>query len=88
MENPPHFHSGELSMFRTLATLAVAMGLSVSGVAQDAMLKVKEGDAFPDFTEPATQANLVKKGATTISKADLKGKYVVIAFYPKALTGG
>ena len=33
-------------------------------------------------------AELVKKDAKELSIKDLKGKYVVIAFYPKALTGG
>jgi thioredoxin-dependent peroxiredoxin len=50
--------------------------------------KPKVGDQFPDIKLKATQADLVKKGATELSIKDLKGKYVVIAFYPKALTGG
>jgi transaldolase len=36
----------------------------------------------------AMYLDLVKKGATELSIKDLKGKYVVVAFYPKALTGG
>lgn len=62
--------------------------LAPAAHADDSTLKVKEGDPFPDFTLTATQAELVKKDAKQISLADLKGKYVVIAFYPKALTGG
>jgi thioredoxin-dependent peroxiredoxin len=50
--------------------------------------KPKVGDPFPDIKLKATQAELVKKGATELSIKDLKGKYVVVAFYPKALTGG
>jgi hypothetical protein len=50
--------------------------------------KPKVGDPFPDIKLEATQANLVKPGAKELSIKDLKGKYVVIAFYPKALTGG
>lgn len=50
--------------------------------------KPKVGDPFPDVKLKATQADLVKKGATELSIKDLKGKYVVVAFYPKALTGG
>jgi thioredoxin-dependent peroxiredoxin len=48
----------------------------------------KVGDKFPDITLKATQADLVKKDAKELSIKDLKGKYVVVAFYPKALTGG
>ena len=50
--------------------------------------KPKVGDAFPDIKLTATQAGLVKKDAKELSIKDMKGKYVVIAFYPKALTGG
>lgn len=50
--------------------------------------KPKVGDPFPDIKLEATQADLVKPGAKELSIKDLKGKYVVIAFYPKALTGG
>lgn len=50
--------------------------------------KPKVGDPFPDITLKATQAELVKKNAKTLSIKDLKGKMVVVAFYPKALTGG
>ena len=50
--------------------------------------KPKVGDPFPDIKLKATQAELVKPGAKDLSIKDLKGKYVVIAFYPKALTGG
>ena len=50
--------------------------------------KPKVGDPFPDIKLKATQADLVKKDAKELSIKDFKGKYVVIAFYPKALTGG
>jgi thioredoxin-dependent peroxiredoxin len=57
-----------------------------AGAADD--LKPKVGDAFPTDTVKATQADLVKKDAKELSIKDLKGKFVVVAFYPKALTGG
>ena len=50
--------------------------------------KPKAGDPFPDIPLPAVQAGLVKKDAKELSIKDLKGKIVVVAFYPKALTGG
>ncbi len=67
--------------------LAISMGLTGAAGADDPK-KPGVGDKFPDIAVPATQAELVKKDAKELSIKDLKGKYVVIAFYPKALTGG
>jgi hypothetical protein len=52
---------------------------------------VKEGKAAPDVELPATSIDTVlpdKKDAKTLSLKELKGKNVVLYFYPKALTGG
>jgi peroxiredoxin Q/BCP len=71
------------------AIVAVACLLAVSlASAEDTKLNVKEGDKFPDVPLTAAQIDKVKKDAKTISIADLKGKTVIIFFYPKALTGG
>ncbi len=71
------------------AIAAVACVLAVSmASADDTKLNVKEGDKFPDVPLTAAQIDKVKKDAKTISIADLKGKTVIIFFYPKALTGG
>jgi len=67
------------------AGLAV-LCLSLSASAQES--KVKVGDPFPDVPLAAAQIDTVKKGAKTLSIADLKGKTVVVFFYPKALTSG
>ncbi len=67
--------------------LAVSVVLA-GGARADDPKKPGVGDQFPDIAVPATQAGLVKKDAKELSIKDLKGKYVVIAFYPKALTGG
>jgi peroxiredoxin Q/BCP len=51
----------------------------------------KEGDKAPGFDVPATSVSTVlkdKKDAKNLSLADLKGKTVVLFFYPKALTKG
>jgi len=64
---------------------ALSVALSGTTFAAD---KPGVGDAFPDIAVPATQIELVKKDGKELSIKDLKGKYVVIAFYPKALTGG
>ena len=68
---------------------ALAFGLAAGrAAADDSKIKVKVGDAFPDIAVAATQIDKLKKDAKTVSVKDLKGKIVVIAFYPKALTGG
>jgi peroxiredoxin Q/BCP len=66
------------------ATFACALTVT----ADDTMLKVKEGDKFPNVPLAAAQINKVKPDAKTISIADFKGKTVVIFFYPAALTKG
>ncbi|HJZ54771.1 MAG TPA: hypothetical protein VKE74_07415 [Gemmataceae bacterium] len=68
--------------------LVVGLVLTAPARSDDTKLKVKVGDPFPDIPLPATQAELVKKGGKELSIKDLKGKIVVVAFYPKALTGG
>lgn len=50
--------------------------------------KIGEGDAFPVVALPAAQIEKAKKDAKTVSIADLKGKVVVVFFYPKANTPG
>lgn len=46
-----------------------------------AMAELKEGDAAPDF-------ELKGSDGETYKLSDLKGKAVVVAWYPKAFTGG
>ncbi|HET6573452.1 MAG TPA: hypothetical protein VFG68_07610 [Fimbriiglobus sp.] len=82
--------------FRTarwaVGAAAVLAGLVLAGgaTADDSKLKVQVGDPFPAIAVPAAQAGKVpgKKPGDPVSVADLKGKVVVVAFYPKALTGG
>jgi peroxiredoxin Q/BCP len=73
-------------------TAVVAVALILAGsiaIADDTMLKVKEGDKFPVVPLEAAQIDKLKlKDAKTVSIADLKGKVVVVFFYPKALTKG
>jgi len=68
--------------------LGVSAWLTGPARAADDSKPPKVGDPFPDITLKAVQADLVKKDAKELSIKDLKGKMVVIAFYPKALTGG
>lgn len=44
-------------------------------------LKVKAGDKAPDFSLPGTDGK-------TYSLSGLKGHWVVLAWFPKAFTGG
>jgi peroxiredoxin Q/BCP len=73
---------------RSALAALVAAGLAACAAADDSKLKVKAGDKFPDVALPATQAEKVKKDAKELSIADLKGKTVVVFFYPKANTKG
>src|ERR1700704_2106950 len=50
-------------------------------MAKEIQLKLKEGDLAPDFTA-------LTNGGGTISLADLKGKNVILYFYPKDDTPG
>lgn len=76
-------------MLRLAALAALtACVLTSSAVADDTKLKVKAGDKFPDVPLAAAQIEKVKSGAEKVSVADLKGKTVVVFFYPAALTKG
>jgi thioredoxin-dependent peroxiredoxin len=78
--------------FAALAAFLAAVCLLGSGTtpvsADDTTLNVKVGDKFPDVPLSAAQIDKVKKDAKTVSIADLKGKTVIVFFYPKALTKG
>jgi len=50
-------------------------------MAKDIELTLKEGDPAPDFSAPAS-------GGSTIALADLRGKNVILYFYPKDDTPG
>jgi peroxiredoxin Q/BCP len=74
-------------------TAAVAVALTLASslcYADDTMLKVKEGDKFPTVPLEAAQIDKLhlKGSSKTVSIDALKGKTVVIFFYPKALTKG
>ena len=70
-----------LTPLAPLAPLAfVACGLLASPTAAQTELKV--GDQAPDFTLPATD------GKTYTLNKDLKGRWVVLAWFPKAFTAG
>jgi len=66
------------------AVLALASPARAQDPASAPTLKV--GDMAPDFTLPAS----TKDGVTPmpVHLADLRGQTVVLAFFPKARTGG
>jgi thioredoxin-dependent peroxiredoxin len=67
-------------MNKTLRRLLLAFGLgTLCGLAQAADLKV--GDSAPDFALTGSDGKVHRL-------ADYRGKAVVLAWYPKAFTGG
>lgn len=68
-------------MKRKTQMIAVSLaGLFIFATAATAQ-ELKVGDAAPDFTLQASDGQ-------TYSLAKLKGKTVVLAWFPKAFTGG
>lgn len=63
--------------FRIAAVLIAGILLAIPARAQE----LKVGDQAPDFTLPGTDGK-------TYSLSQLKGKHVVLAWFPKAFTGG
>jgi thioredoxin-dependent peroxiredoxin len=65
-------------VFRLVSGVLIAIGLLASpAAAQD----LKVGDQAPDFTLPGTDGK-------TYTLSQLKGHWVVLAWFPKAFTGG
>jgi peroxiredoxin Q/BCP len=68
---------------RLLPLALAALGSLVApAAAQTPAAELKVGDQAPDFTLPATD------GKTYTLSKDLKGHWVVLAWFPKAFTGG
>jgi peroxiredoxin len=73
------------NVFRMLTPCLAALGVLTAGVvAQQPVAgqpELKVGDVAPDFTLPASDSR-----SYTLSK--LRGKTVVLAWFPKAFTAG
>ena len=65
------------SALRPSSWVALAVGAMLSSAA----LSVEVGEAAPDFT-------LAGSDGRTHALADYRGRHVVLAFFPKAFTGG
>ncbi|HVH39744.1 MAG TPA: redoxin domain-containing protein [Gemmatimonadaceae bacterium] len=88
MNTTSRFPSSALSLACLLFAAAVALGSAGVLGAQDAAQAAgpKVGDMAPDFTLPAA----TKAGVTPapVKLSDLRGQVVVLAFFPRARTGG
>lgn len=69
-----------MKLMLRLAPLALAVGLMAAPAAHAQELSV--GDIAPDFTLEGTD------GKTYSLSKELKGRWVVLAWFPKAYTGG
>jgi peroxiredoxin Q/BCP len=78
------FQGGSMrKALRLLPLAVVACGLLARpAAAQTPAVELKVGDPAPDFTLPATD------GKTYSLSKDLKGRWVVLAWFPKAFTAG
>jgi len=75
--------------FSVLAALVIGTGFPVDAVAQqDQGSPLKVGDEAPDFTIPGTVPIPAGGNTVSISAITDQGKSVVLAFFPKAFTGG
>ncbi len=67
---------------KRIATMTAALLIGLSGLTYQAQAELKAGDKAPDFSLPGSDGK-------TYKLSDFAGKQaVVIAWYPKAFTGG
>jgi peroxiredoxin Q/BCP len=67
-------------MLKLLLSAMVSLAAAAAGL-QQTPVELKEGDKAPDFSIPGSDGK-------THKLADFKGRAVVLAWFPKAFTGG
>ena len=67
-------------MLKLLLTAMVSLAAAAAGL-RTPQVELKEGDKAPDFSLPGSDGK-------THKLADFKGRAVVLAWFPKAFTGG
>ena len=67
-------------MLKLLLSAIVSLAAAAAGLQQTPVV-LKEGDKAPDFSLPGSDGK-------THKLADYKGRAVVLAWFPKAFTGG
>jgi len=78
----PHFFTQEISRMKRLFALGLVTTVMAGGINMSSAADLKSGDDAPNF-------ELKGSDGKTYKLADFKGKQaVVIAWYPKAFTGG
>jgi peroxiredoxin Q/BCP len=76
-----------LQLMKALRTLAVTVAAAAVGVAnvvvgrRESLVELKPGDPAPDFSLPGSDGR-------TYRLKELAGRPVVVAWFPKAFTGG
>lgn len=68
-------------MTRLLLTSALSLSLTAVAATWQAPVELKEGDQAPAFSLPGSDGKVHRL-------SDLKGKAVILAWFPKAFTGG
>lgn len=67
-------------MLKLLLTATMSLAAAAAGF-RTAQVELKEGDKAPDFSLPGSDGK-------THTLAQYKGRAVVLAWFPKAFTGG
>ena len=68
-------------MTKLILAGVLSLGVLVSAAPMQTPVELKEGDVAPAFSLPGTDGK-------THKLSDYKGRAVVIAWFPKAFTGG